>query len=342
MAQSKLTIIVVPRERFTGSRRSLASIYGNTRMKFELIYVDGGSPVRVHRYLKLESQRRGFRLIRTDHYLTPNEARNLAFKSVDSEYVVFVDNDVVVEPGWLENLVACAEETAAWVVGPTYLIGEPKDQIVHLTGGDARFAERDGERHFIESHRNATRHLSEVKDSLRRTTCDFVEFHCMLIRSDVLRRLGGLDDALLSSPEHIDICLQVWAAGGQVYFEPTSIVTYVPRYLMPPSDLRFFLRRWSDEWNRASLRHFQLKYGLRDNDRFLTMHYGWLTGHRRWPVKLFTKPMRMVFGNFLSDFLERRLDSLLFALTPKDQPRALETERFPWALDPTSRPETPA
>ena len=77
-AEPLVTVVMSPRERFSGTRRSIASIYQNTHLPFAFICVDGGSPRSTRRHLANESRRRGFRLIRTDHYLTPNEPRTLA------------------------------------------------------------------------------------------------------------------------------------------------------------------------------------------------------------------------------------------------------------------------
>ena len=105
MKDPQVTIVVVPRERFGLAARSLRSIYEQSDIPFRLVYVDGGSPSGVRRYLERQAEERGFELIRTDHYLSPNQARNLGLRRVKSEYVVFIDNDVVVAPGWLAPLV---------------------------------------------------------------------------------------------------------------------------------------------------------------------------------------------------------------------------------------------
>ena len=44
-------------------------------------------------------------------------------------------------------------------------------------------------------------------------TTDAAEFHCMLVRTDVLRRLGGLDENMLSTRENIDLCLALRELG---------------------------------------------------------------------------------------------------------------------------------
>ena len=276
-----VTIVVVPRERFQMTRRSLESIYDKTTFPFALTYVDGGSPRATRRYLERQASARGFRLVRTERYLTPNQARNLGMSGVATRYIVFVDNDVLVTPGWLEALVRCAEETGAWVVGPLYCHGELEGEVVHMTGGHAHLFDVDGVRRFREDHRFWGKPLREVRSLLRREPCEMVEFHCVLVRSDVLRRLGPFDEGLKSALENPDFCMSVRQAGGEVYFEPAALITYVPPPPLAWSDLRYFFLRWSDAWNRTSLEHFREKWQLGADDPTLVRQFREWTWWRR-------------------------------------------------------------
>ena len=118
MTKPKVTIVVVPRERFSCTQRSLESIVTETREPYELVYVDGGSPPACRKYLCEQANTLGMKLVRRNHYLSPNQARNIGWREVQTKYTVFIDNDVIVTSGWLESLVRCAEETDAGIVGP--------------------------------------------------------------------------------------------------------------------------------------------------------------------------------------------------------------------------------
>ncbi|NEQ29667.1 MAG: hypothetical protein F6K04_01500 [Leptolyngbya sp. SIO4C5] len=72
-----VTLVVVPRERFSCARQSLESIYAHTQIPFKLVYVDGNSPSSLRHYLQQQSQQYGFQIVSTDYYLYPNQARNL-------------------------------------------------------------------------------------------------------------------------------------------------------------------------------------------------------------------------------------------------------------------------
>ncbi|WP_421657689.1 glycosyltransferase family 2 protein [Leptothermofonsia sp. ETS-13] len=299
MSQPNVTIVVSPRERFSFTQQNLESIYAHTAIPFSLIYVDGGSPANIQRYLMAQAQVKGFKLIRTEQYLAPNQARNLAIPHVNTRYLLFIDNDVVVSPGWLDHLLQCAEETGAAIVCPLTCIGKELHQTIHLAGGEARILEEETEkgikRKVHEKHYFVNRPVADVRDQLQRQQCEFAEFHCMLVQADVFRQVGLLDEGLLSTREHIDFCLSVTQAGGTVFCEPASVVTYVPELQFNLADLSFFLLRWSDAWEIASLEHFSHKWNLSQKDRYFKKRYERL-GHRR--HKAFLKPLlrRLTLG----------------------------------------------
>lgn len=259
---SQVTIVVVPRERFSFAQRSLIDIYENTDFPFELIYIDAGSPAPLRTFLKEESQRRGFRVISVDRYLSPNQARNLGWREAKTKYTVFIDNDALVKPGWLEALVRCANETDAWIVGPLYLIGELEKQTIHMAGGTLRFKEHEGKRILYDEQYLFETKLDQVQDRLQRRAWDYAEFHCMLMRTEILQRLGPLDEKLLSLHEHIDIGMAVREAGGSVYIEPRAVTSYVPPPPYEWFDVPYFMLRWSEVWNLATVRHFNEKWGV--------------------------------------------------------------------------------
>jgi GT2 family glycosyltransferase len=304
-----VTIVVSPRERFSYSRESLESIYANTNYPFELVYVDGGSPKYLQEYLQEKSQEKNFKLIRTEHYLAPNQARNIGLAAVNTEYVLFIDNDVYVEPNWLKKLVNCAEETQATVVCPLVCIGQERYSKVHLAGGEARIVlEVKNEkirRKVHEKHYFVNRPVVEVKEQLHRRQCEFAEFHTMLVRSNIFKTIGLLDEKLLSTREHIDFCLTVTNAGGTIYCEPDSVVTYVPAKQFLLSDIPYFELRWSDRWELISLEHFAQKWDVTKKDKYFKKRYNRL-GYRRHQALIRPLVKQLSFGGYAT-WLEKTL-----------------------------------
>lgn len=267
--ESQVTIVVVPRERFSCTRESLESIYENTQMPFNLVYVDGNSPKTIRAYLQEKAAEKNFKIIRTDYYLTPNEARNLGLAEVKTKYLVFMDNDVVVTPGWLTQLFQCAEETDAAVVGPLMCQYKPLHENVHCAGGESHvWIDKTGRRRFREKMCLQGKMVSEVRDRLQREETELAEFHCTLVRRSIFEKIGFLDEAMLNTKEHLDFCMLVRQAGGKVYFEPSCIVTYVPGPPLELSDVHYYMLRWSDAWKLGSLHRLREKWDLAEDEYF--------------------------------------------------------------------------
>ncbi len=267
--QADITVVVVPRERFSYSEESLQSIYEYTKTPFELVYIDGNSPRRVYKHLKSQAEKRGFKLIRENRYLSPNEARNIGIQAVNTKYLVFIDNDVVVSSGWLKALVSCAEDNHAAVVGPLQCEGLPLHQTVHCAGGEAHIVvDVRGQRLMREKMYFHKQPLAKVRQRLIQRKTELIEFHCMLVRRDIFEKIGLLDESMLNIKEHVDFCMQVAELGEQVYFEPDCVVTYVYAPPIERTDLIYYMLRWGDDWTTKTLEHFREKWDLLENQYF--------------------------------------------------------------------------
>lgn len=311
MSNTEVTIVVSPRERFSYTRESLESLYEHTEIPFKLVYVDGNSPAQLQHYLETQAEEKNFQLIRTDRYLTPNQARNLGLTQVDTKYVVFVDNDVIVSPGWLTTLCRCAEETEATVVGPLMCQLEPVHTEIHFAGGESRIiTDIKNRRHLREKMYKQGQKVADVCSQLKRRQTELCEFHVMLVRTQIFRRLGYFDETVLNTKEHVDFCLSVAQAGGTVYFEPESIVTYVPGLPLQWSDLHYYMLRWSDAWELASLARLQQKWNLAENSYF--QHKYKALGWRRRDTILLPLIRQFTFG-IKNQLLEKILMYGLFA-----------------------------
>ncbi|MDQ3268094.1 MAG: hypothetical protein M3P47_05140, partial [Pseudomonadota bacterium] len=194
------------------------------------------------------------------------------------------DNDVQVEPGWLEKLIACADETGAGIVGPLYLWGDGKSTPkIHMAGGKLNIypdISRDG-LVMEEEHQLFNFQPEDVQEQLFRKPCDYVEYHCMLVRTQLLHDHGLLDDGIISVHEHIDAALAAKRLGYSTYMEPASHVNYLAFADFLLGDLPIFRLRWSLEAGEKSILNFAKKWGVCDDQRsfgqvriFLSKHVG--------------------------------------------------------------------
>lgn len=308
MTNCLATIAFVPRERFSMTVKSLESILTHTSCQYELICVDGNAPEAVGHFLKEMSRKHGFTLLRSDEYITPNEARNAALKYVKTPYVVFIDNDVLVTDGWLEALIRCAEETGAWLVGPLYCEGSANSKRVHMFGGEFSLIQTPDGPDFWRRHYLAHREIDEVGDQLVRQATEELEFHTMLARMEVFDKLGPLDTGLMSVLEYADLCYAVRAAGGKIFLEPTAVITWIIPQIseMDADDLAYFRLHWSDAWNSESIRNLCKKYGVSPSSASMTKMKRWLNTYRRKITAAYPKT-RHILGLSLFMLLDRYL-----------------------------------
>lgn len=298
LARPSITLIVAPRERFGYVQPSLESIYRHTKLPFELVYIDVDSPRYLRHYLAQSAAEKNFTLLRTNRFLSPNQVRNLGLRQATTDYVLFIDNDIHVSPGWLEKLWQCAQKTDATVVSPLVCVGKPLHERILMAGGEIRiFLETDGEhehRRLYKKCHLVNRSATLMKYQLHQRACDYAELSCMLVKREIFNQIGPLDENLLNAQEHLDFCLSVAQSGGKIYCEPTSVVTYVPEIPRRWSELIYFMLRWSDAWEAESLIHFQRKWNL-DMDRDFMLKFKHL-GHQRHQILLLPLLRRLTLG----------------------------------------------
>lgn len=274
MDKPEVTIAVIQRERFSFTRESLVSLYENTDLPFNLIYVDGASPAATSLYLQEQSKERGFELIRVEKFLQPNQARNLALQHTKTPYIAFAENDCLFSPGWLTKLLNCAHETGAEVVTP--IITEGSDDAfkhAHCIGGETVAFDEEVQgvmKRGIRDEIHYKKHrMSDVLHQLKRCETGLTEFHCVLVKTELLHRLGGLDEAIVNTKEHLDFSLAVKHANARLFLEPESVVNYVGDLPLKADELPFYFFRWNTRFARKSMLNFCKKWHLDPDTEFV-------------------------------------------------------------------------
>jgi GT2 family glycosyltransferase len=268
-SRPRATIVMTARERHTLAEASIESIVDATRLPYRLMYLDVQSPDGLRAVLERRAGEWGLEVVRFDEPLWPHEARDRVVGSIDTDYVVFIDNDVLVEEGWLDALVTCADETGAGIVGPLYLWGDGVHPAkIHMAGGKftEEFTER-GQRHLVDVRLLSEKDPNEVASALRRAPCDFLEYHCTLIRTDLVRDGTLLDGSIRCVHEHVDTALSVRQRGFPIFFEPASRVTYLGLADYTLGELDFFRWRWSVEEAERNIVALSSKWNIANEDR---------------------------------------------------------------------------
>lgn len=274
MSAPASTVVVVPREAFSPTPDTLVRLVARTPEPRRIVVVDGGSPSRIRRRLESLARAHDMTLIRRDAPLTGSEARNLALSHVDTEFVAYVDNDTLVPDRWLPGLEEAARATGAAVTIPVVVWGPTGHDQVHFAGGTCHLEGGPGQRRLVTTNTRMGQPVETVA-GLRREPSELVEFHCFLVRTDVLRRLGPFDESLIGAREEADFALLLTGIGQSAWITPDVVVDYPHPKNLRAVDRAFFRARWGDEWATRAFRAFNEKWTLDDvtiDDRFLHGH----------------------------------------------------------------------
>lgn len=219
---------------------ALASLQGLP--EYELIVVDNGSTDGTVEFL---SQLGGDVRIITNHENAGfAKACNQGAAVAQGKYLVFLNNDTVPQPGWLNALVDEAEDNASvGVVGSKLLY--PDGTIQHA--GVVRDCQ-----HFLPYHIYKS-FAGDHPAVNQRRELQIVTAACLLIRRSLFEEVGGFDEGYVNGFEDADLCLKVRERGHRVVYQPRSAVVHFEsqtpgRKSHEDANAARFLKRWGGQW----------------------------------------------------------------------------------------------
>ncbi len=180
-------------------------------------------------------------------------AVNTALTMVEgAPFFVVCHDDVALDPDAVRLLVEEAYRSNAAVVGPKMVRwGEPTSLLAVGMGAD-RFG--------VPSPRCERGELDQEQHDAVRDVF-FVPDACFLVRTDLLRALGGFDEVITMHGQDTDLCWRAHLVGARVLVAPSARVRHVEA----------FDERHGDEYRRDERRRAQLRHRL----RMICTNYGW-------------------------------------------------------------------
>jgi glycosyltransferase involved in cell wall biosynthesis len=294
----RITALMVQRERYSPARIAIEAFLACTPAEVDLIYVDGGSPWEEEQAIAAIARRTDrLRVLRYESPLRLNLARRfgaLAMGPVgvgDMDFVLLLDNDVIVEPGWFEPLLARAAQGIP-VVMPLILEGDPAadEPIIHSAGW-AIEVEQDAGHDRIKA-RHDFQHSPLSCYPLESGPITGIELHCCLMRRSVFDQLDW-DDRLDEPFSFLDISLQLRRLGQAMWLEAQSQVTFLHPQMVggfTPADLELYLFRWDDRVLDESVRYLRRRWRLTAADPLLWRIWRWAIANRQVPLQLSIGP----------------------------------------------------
>jgi hypothetical protein len=300
-----VTIAVVPRETLSQVRDALEDLVANTAPPYRLVIVDADYPAATRRWLAGFAETHDALVLRAGCTITPNRARNAALAWVDTEFVVFLDDNCFVRKGWLDALLQCADETGAGLVAPLYGFRASRDgaETVHAYSGNAHVEVVSGRRVVDDTPHHCGMTLDQALRELHRTRTETGEFHCLLVRTAVFEGIGWLDEGLLCMCEHLDLCMLAREAGHEIWADPAAVAMFERPIPIPWGDRMFYVFRWSEQLNEPTMARFSEKWDLDlelTTERFdsfvaYSRRLAYHLGHK-FPDRVFQKLTRPALG----------------------------------------------
>jgi GT2 family glycosyltransferase/glycosyltransferase involved in cell wall biosynthesis/Flp pilus assembly protein TadD len=216
-ASGYLFSIVIPvMNNLEYTKNCIASIATNSGASnsYELIVVDNGSTDGTAEFLSALSG--DVRIVTNRENLGFSKACNMGAASARGKYIVFLNNDTLVWPGWLDGIRRGFDYYNADICGAKLLY--PDGTIQHA---GVAFDGLLRPYHLFRGSAADARYVNEPREFRCVTAA------CMGVRADLFRELGGFDEAFRNGFEDVDLCLRAAHLGFRIVYTPECVVTHL-------------------------------------------------------------------------------------------------------------------
>ncbi len=198
----------------------LASVRGldYPRERLEVIVVDNGSTDRTQAVLA--SKYSHIKAVRFDTNTGFAPACNRGAEEAESELVAFLNNDAVVDPGWLRALLAALEAGGEGTVCAASTILSREGDEVEFDGAASNL--------FGAGRPRSVWGWPDLPaPPTTGTPVLFASGGAMLIRRDIFLEVGGFDPAYFAYFEDVDLGWRLWVLGYRVVYAPEAVVRHI-------------------------------------------------------------------------------------------------------------------
>lgn len=214
--KSLVSIIIVNwngKENLRGCFQSLAKI---SYSPYEIILVDNGSnDGSVEMVKKLTKLNKRIKLIGNKENLGFAKANNQGFKKAKGKYILLLNSDTKVAPDFLTKLIGVMEkDEKISVVQPKIIFMDSK----RLQAGGAFLTNTGFLYHYgygKDPNNGKYNHRMEIFSA---------NGSCMLVKREVIEKVGLFDPDFFCYFEETDFCWRVWLAGYKIVYVPDSVI----------------------------------------------------------------------------------------------------------------------
>ena len=252
-----LSIVIVNWNTSNLTIQCLASIYeSDPSLEFEIIVVDNGSTDGSVKTITEHFPTT--RVITNEQNLGFAKANNQGIKMGKGRYFLLLNSDTILKPKSLDMLVHYADENlGVGVVGPKLLNLDGTLQE-SWSAFPSLWSEITGQ---------PVRKRRPIGDHPYAYEVDSILGACMLVRDDVIRSIGMLDEDYFMYSEEVDWCFRIQRGGWQIHYYPASEIFHIGGASASMNSLRQLSLLYKNKIlfftkNYGYLMAISLRYGL--------------------------------------------------------------------------------
>ena len=211
----KISIISVNYNQAEVTCEMLSSLQKLTYPEIEIIVIDNGSPTDPTQLITTSFP--NVKYIRSEQNLGFAGGNNLGIKNSTGDYIMFLNNDTEVDPGFLEPLVQLFESNPYAGLASSKILYHNSADLIQYAGSTNinPFTGRNKRIGFMEKD-------SGQYESVRET--DLGHGAAMMVPRKVIDKIGAMPEFFFLYYEEVDWCESIKRAGYKIYFVPQSRV----------------------------------------------------------------------------------------------------------------------
>ncbi|MFM8432661.1 MAG: glycosyltransferase family 2 protein [Bacteroidota bacterium] len=156
---------------------------------------------------------------------------NRALAQLDDEYFVLLNSDIEVTPGWLDPMIRFMDQHPdAGACQPKILDYNRRNRFEYA-GASGGFIDRLGYPYcrgrIFQSIEQDTGQYDDAIPVFWATGA------CMMVRSSIYKKTGGLDERFFAHMEEIDLCWRIQNLGHSIHVIPSSVIYHVGGGTLP-------------------------------------------------------------------------------------------------------------
>lgn len=194
----------------------IESLLNTDYSNYEIIVVDNASKDNSHKKCKEKFER--IRLVENTENLGYCEGNNVGIREARGDFVVILNPDTLVEPGWLKELLTAFYEYGDGIYQPKFLTTTNHDVLMSTGNMIQLFG-------FGYSRGKGEKDIGQFENH---EIVGYASGTCLFTSMKIMKKLGMFDPFLFAYHDDLDLCWRAALQGIKSHYVPRAVVYHPP------------------------------------------------------------------------------------------------------------------